>query len=719
MAEENMNTFSFSGIKLLALAAILFSMPGFAAQAPGANSLVPYLYNIGTPTFRDLWVDAVHGNDSNNGLSAGAALRTLTAAWDKIPMNSTLTTAYRINVQPGTYTAAMMPTYWGSRHGTFDHPILIRGNGSSRAQVILQGTVNIYDTHYIYFENLSDVFAGDVFHCELCNHVLLRNLAFNGGGVAQETVKVNQTQYFYIENSDLANAWDNVIDFVAVQYGHVVNNTIHGAGDWCEYAKGGSAYLRVEANEIYNCGTGGFSAGQGTGFQYMVSPWIQYEAYDIKVANNIIHDTDGAGLGVNGGYNILLAYNTLYRVGQRSHVIEVVFGLRSCDGHPGDPGREKCRQYLDQGGWGTTVVDDGTNAINIPDKNVFIYNNIIYNPAGYQSGYQHFAIYDARTNPASSHIPTATTDGNLQIRGNVIWNGNTSMPLGIEDNTDACIRTDPTCNAAQLRADNAINRIQPQLLSPATGYFYPTGTWASGVTLYAIPNYVWNIASVPAGNTSNAIPLDYEGNTRSTGNKPGALITARSLHSVTFTSDGSLDGWILESSAASNAGGSLDVDSSTFRLGDDALRKQYRSVLSFATGASLPDTAVITKVTLRIKQQGITGGLANMVTAYQGFIADIKNGSFGTTALQASDFQAAGTSYGPLVVALSSGWYNIDLTTAKADVNKLSTNSGLTQIRLRFKLHDNNNSTANYLSLFSGNADAASRPQLVVEYYTS
>ncbi|MBI5932062.1 MAG: hypothetical protein HY867_00025 [Chloroflexi bacterium] len=49
-------------------------------------------------------------------------------------------------------------------------------------------------------------------------------------------------------------------------------------------------------------------------------------------------------------------------------------------------------------------------------------------------------------------------------------------------------------------------------------------------------------------------------------------------------------------------------------------------------------------------------------------------------------------------------------------INKLATGSGLTQIRLRFKLDDNNNAVANYLSLYSGNAGAASRPQLVIGY---
>jgi hypothetical protein len=36
-------------------------------------------------------------------------------------------------------------------------------------------------------------------------------------GAAQETVKVNQSRHIYIEDSRLSGAWDNVIDFVAVQ----------------------------------------------------------------------------------------------------------------------------------------------------------------------------------------------------------------------------------------------------------------------------------------------------------------------------------------------------------------------------------------------------------------------------------------------------------------------------------------------------------------------
>jgi hypothetical protein len=192
-------------------------------------------------------------------------------------------------------------------------------------------------------------------------------------------------------------------------------------------------------------------------------------------------------------------------------------------------------------------------------------------------------------------------------------------------------------------------------------------------------------------------------------NYPGTPVSILSLAAS--------DGWVLESTENSNIGGSTNSTATTFRLGDDAAKKQYRGILSFSTGGSLPDDAVITSVTLKVKRQGVTGG-GNPVTMFQGFMVDIKKGFFGTAALQASDFQAkAHKSYGPFTPAPSGGWYSIDLTSGKAYINKFDTLSGLTQIRLRFSLDDNNNAIANYLSLFSGNAPAASRPQLIIQYY--
>ena len=181
-------------------------------------------------------------------------------------------------------------------------------------------------------------------------------------------------------------------------------------------------------------------------------------------------------------------------------------------------------------------------------------------------------------------------------------------------------------------------------------------------------------------------------------------------------STGVQDGWILESTETSGKGGTLNANGTTFYLGDDAAKKQYRSILSFKTGV-MPDNAIITAVTLKIKKQGVTGG-GNPVTTFQEFMIDIRKGIFGTTTLQPSDFQTiADKSYGPFKPALVSNWYSINLTDAAIYINKLASSSGLTQIRLRFKLDDNNNMLANYLKVYSGNATVPNRPQLVITYY--
>ena len=187
--------------------------------------------------------------------------------------------------------------------------------------------------------------------------------------------------------------------------------------------------------------------------------------------------------------------------------------------------------------------------------------------------------------------------------------------------------------------------------------------------------------------------------------------------SLTFKSDGAQDGWILESTETSGTGGTLNSIATTLRLGDDTLNKQYRSILSFNT-SSLPNNAVITKVTLKVKYQGITGG-GTPITTFQGIMVDIKKGFFGTADLQASDFQtAASKSSGAFKPTPVSNWYSLNLTSSKANINKFTTNGGLTQIRLRFQLDDDNNAVANYLSLYSGDAGSASKPQLIIEYYT-
>ena len=175
------------------------------------------------------------------------------------------------------------------------------------------------------------------------------------------------------------------------------------------------------------------------------------------------------------------------------------------------------------------------------------------------------------------------------------------------------------------------------------------------------------------------------------------------------------DGWILESTETSNIGGTLNSTNGVFSLGDDSKNRQYRTILSFNT-ESIPNNATITKLQLRLIQQSIIGG-GNPVAIFKGFMVDIKKGLIGTTAnLQTADFSAiTDHTYGPFNLALTGSSYALNLINGKNDINKL----GLTQIRLRFKLDDNNNQFANILNLYSANDQSlAKRPTLLIFYTT-
>jgi hypothetical protein len=461
----------------------------------------------------DVWVDGAHGSDSNTGASRASALATVDAAWRRIPMNTPLTRGVRIMVASGTYPASALPTYWESRWGTSAAPIFLQAADGAHT-VTFTGDINAYDVRHVGFVGIDVSTAGDAFHCQRCSYVLLRDMRLDGHGLAQETIKANQSDHLYVEDSDVSGAWDNAIDFVAVQYGHVVGSRIHGAGDWCAYAKGGSAYLTIAANEIYDCGTGGFTAGQGTGFEYMVAPWLHYEAYGIRVVNNVVHDTSGAGLGVNGGYDILMAYNTLYRIGTRSHLVEFVHGARGCDGDTA-----ACAARLAVGGWGVGAGEGGQW---IPNKHVRFMDNVVANPDGVVSAWSQFAVHGPATAPAGSNVPAPSlADDDLVIAGNVISNGGAGMDLGFAD--DACGPTNPTCSATLVLATNWVNSVVPAL---GTDYCPAAGSAVGALAAAPIPDVGWADApsrpAVPAGTSSSQVPRTKAGSLRVGWGRPGA-----------------------------------------------------------------------------------------------------------------------------------------------------------------------------------------------------
>ncbi|KAF6251939.1 hypothetical protein COO60DRAFT_1704518 [Scenedesmus sp. NREL 46B-D3] len=446
--------------------------------------------------FVSVWVDArATGEELGTQSAPYHSMRPAVAA---IPKRTKLTRGIVINVMPGiVYQSRDVSLWFESLWGTATAPVVVQRAPGTSGEADLQG-VEVLDCTWLYFIGVTfrqpaDSFGGgDVVHVAHSAYIhLLRVAAIGrseGERMPQETVKVNQVQGMYIEDSDISHAGDNAVDFVAVQYGHICRTKIH-EGNWCIYAKGGSAYLLIDSNAVYNCNEAGLRIGQGTGFEYMVKPWLQYEAYGIRVTNNVVYNTWGAGLGVAGGYNVLMAYNTVYRCGERSHMVEFVYGERSCDGDTDLDGM--CNTNANAGGWGPRRPGDP--AVPIPSRSIHFINNLLVNPPGYAAP----AYFSAPLPPA---VGTTETPGprpptnpyvsnRLRIQGNVFINDAADDSLGL----DACLDSNIACNRAQVLRDNTIN--DPALSVDFSGVSGGSAALTPGSK--ALLRRVWKRVEVP------------------------------------------------------------------------------------------------------------------------------------------------------------------------------------------------------------------------------
>jgi hypothetical protein len=172
----------------------------------------------------------------------------------------------------------------------------------------------------------------------------------------------------------------------------------------------------------------------------------------------------------------------------------------------------------------------------VPNRNVLILNNVAYNPAGFRAPMTVFRLDGPRDSAPgvtwSGPLPAASDEG-VVVRGNVIWTGTSGedFGLGAGDAGQGCQAANPTCNPAQLLADNAINTIEPQLVNPAAGDYRPApgGNLVGRATVplpaldvTALPEAQRALAQLVTG-LSTSVSDDFNGAARAA-DVPGALV---------------------------------------------------------------------------------------------------------------------------------------------------------------------------------------------------
>lgn len=492
-------------------------------------------YDMGQPKVKEIWVDPAHGSDVNDGSTRALALRTMNLAMAYV-QNFT-STGYRLMLTPGVYSADSSQSSFLSYHATAKYPLILQA--ADGPGTVTLPFISISDCQYFYLIGITIASSNgaDAFSAAGCDHVLLRNCTLDGFDavnivVAQNTATLSGSNYCYMEDCTLKHSSQLLLSMSGIHYGHVFRTIMDSTAGSGVNITSGSAYLSVERNTITNVVANGILLGGVTQLDVdFATPWLHYDVYDVRVDNNVIANCGAEAFVASGCYDVLIAYNTFYRCGTSAPTLFIAgLGRRTC----ASSDKSTCSALIAAGAWGTlhsyTTDDD---AAWIPNKHLLIYNNLLYNPTGAQTLFGELSVWGPRKALAHATCPKpATADDDIQIKGNYIFNGVLSKPLGLSD-TSGCQDTNKSCTAATILLENSINQHEPDLAAAAGGNYHPAvGSSLFSATLYPIPDFTWNdlpgTPAEPQGELSNAITVDREGTARSASgaNAPGAFVTA-------------------------------------------------------------------------------------------------------------------------------------------------------------------------------------------------
>ena len=439
----------------------------------------------GSPPAEALYVNAENGDDTATGDAPERALQTLQVAWDKARERQS---GQHIVLAAGRYAGAT----FGDREGTQAAPVFVTPADDlvDGTAAVITGPLSLVDVHSVYLDRLSfEVAEPTALSCSRCAQVLWRALQVEhtGDGPA---VAADHSEDVFAEDLVVRTAGTAGIEWRASTYGHVMACAVHGGTEAGIRARAGAAYLRVEGNDVTDAAAG-YVLGPVSDVAELNTPWLHYEVYGVRVVNNLGRHLTGPAVAVFGGYNVLVAYNTFFRVAPGAAAVVVDAGARTCSDEA------DCAGHAAAGGW-TGVV---------PALRVLVFDNLLFNPEDAPALSAHLSVSDA----------AGLTGSGFSFAGNVFWGAPASAAWSVPAGVDT----------AALDERNRVNLAAPVLRDAEGGDLrLAETTWLAGVPTFAPTPFDWGdrpmMPAVPAGDTENVVPRNRSGNARPTRSNPGA-----------------------------------------------------------------------------------------------------------------------------------------------------------------------------------------------------
>ncbi|MCQ3939261.1 MAG: hypothetical protein DPW18_19790, partial [Chloroflexi bacterium] len=319
-----------------------------------------------------------------------------------------------------------------------------------------------------------------------------------------------------------------------------------------------------------------------------------------KVTGNHSTGSGGGGIYNDGGMtltDVVISNNTAYVTGGgiwNSTSSAVTLSRVTISGNT----------VTDSSGFGGGLHAQGTGGLTL--INVTISDNTANSGGGFSNTIS-TTVEWINSTIANNHVPGVLGAGGFLIYGGSVTITNTI--IAYNDNNECYIDPSASVISGGYNIDNDATCLTPSIAQstdmPSTDpMLNPLGNNGGYVNVHTLKP---GSPAIDAGSSSACIVIDASRWSRpqdGNGDSVPDCDTGASEAPATalFRSQGTYDGWILESSEASGAGGTMNPSAATFNLGDDAANRQYRTILHFDTSA-LPDNAVITSAVLKIRKQ--------------------------------------------------------------------------------------------------------------------